>query len=131
MIKKPKLDAHSWQCHYFVGSFSCIDCSQRFLSQPEWKAHTQCITEKEKYHGEFHTPKKKRGGDQSGFGAPPLKKQKIEAATPAPEPSPSAKKKEKTTEVAEKTEAVVDWSSLLQQHLKAVRHSVLLPIASH
>ncbi|KAM6501880.1 hypothetical protein JOM56_001857 [Amanita muscaria] len=46
VVKKPKLDQHWSRCH---SSFDCIDCSKTFKSPAEWKAHTSCITEAEKY----------------------------------------------------------------------------------
>ena len=45
-IKKPKLDNHKLKCRRAV--FSCIDCSKTFHGL-EYKDHTSCMTEKEKY----------------------------------------------------------------------------------
>lgn len=45
-MKKPKLDQHSGRCH---GGFDCIDCSKSFNGPWEWKSHTSCISEAEKY----------------------------------------------------------------------------------
>jgi hypothetical protein len=58
VVKKPKLDHHYAQCR---NSFTCIDCSQTFNSPAEWKAHTSCVTEAEKYQKSLYTgPKKVR-----------------------------------------------------------------------
>jgi len=46
VVKKPKLDQHSGRCH---GGFDCIDCSKTFGTPTEWKGHTSCISEAEKY----------------------------------------------------------------------------------
>ncbi|TFK21885.1 hypothetical protein FA15DRAFT_62140 [Coprinopsis marcescibilis] len=46
VVKKPKLDQHGARCH---GGFDCIDCSKTFNSPAEWKGHTSCISEAEKY----------------------------------------------------------------------------------
>jgi cell growth-regulating nucleolar protein len=46
-LKKPKLDSHKSRCHNAI--FSCIDCYKTF-SGTEYKNHTSCITEVEKYH---------------------------------------------------------------------------------
>ena len=46
MVKKPKLDNHRYQCQ---SSFTCIDCSTTFDGPAEYKGHTQCISEAEKY----------------------------------------------------------------------------------
>jgi len=46
VVKKPKLDQHRTRCH---GGFDCIDCSTTFNSPAEYKGHTSCISEAEKY----------------------------------------------------------------------------------
>ncbi|KZT59202.1 hypothetical protein CALCODRAFT_408644, partial [Calocera cornea HHB12733] len=45
-IKKPKLDQHYSRCG---SSVTCLDCSTTFYGPAEWKGHTSCITEAEKY----------------------------------------------------------------------------------
>lgn len=45
-MKKPKLDQHRFRCH---GGFDCIDCSTAFHSPAEYRLHTSCISEAEKY----------------------------------------------------------------------------------
>ncbi|PCH36058.1 hypothetical protein WOLCODRAFT_91821 [Wolfiporia cocos MD-104 SS10] len=45
-VKKPKLDVHRSQCN---SSFTCIDCMTTFSGPAQYKAHTQCISEAEKY----------------------------------------------------------------------------------
>ncbi|KAF5383391.1 hypothetical protein D9757_006072 [Collybiopsis confluens] len=46
VVKKPKLDQHRGRCH---SGFDCIDCSKTFHSPAEYKNHTSCISEAEKY----------------------------------------------------------------------------------
>ncbi|KAL4073722.1 hypothetical protein J3A83DRAFT_4090767 [Scleroderma citrinum] len=46
VVKKPKLDTHYARCH---APFDCIDCSTTFHAPAEFKGHTSCITEAEKY----------------------------------------------------------------------------------
>lgn len=46
VLTKPKLDKHRTVCH---SSFDCIDCSKRFESPADYKGHTSCISEAEKY----------------------------------------------------------------------------------
>lgn len=46
VLTKPKLDKHRDMCH---SSFDCIDCSKRFESPADYKGHTSCISEAEKY----------------------------------------------------------------------------------
>lgn len=58
VVKKPKLDNHYGQCR---SSFTCIDCSSTFAGPVEWKVHTSCITEAEKYQKSMYKgPKKVR-----------------------------------------------------------------------
>jgi cell growth-regulating nucleolar protein len=45
-VKKPKLVAHKSKCK--TASFTCIDCSTTFYNQ-DFKDHTSCITEEQKY----------------------------------------------------------------------------------
>ncbi|KAF8800165.1 hypothetical protein BYT27DRAFT_7117898, partial [Phlegmacium glaucopus] len=55
VVKKPKLDQHRSRCH---GGFDCIDCSTTFNSPAEYKGHTSCISEAEKYQkGLYKGPK--------------------------------------------------------------------------
>ena len=46
VLTKPKLDKHRTACH---SSFDCIDCSKRFETPADYKGHTSCISEAEKY----------------------------------------------------------------------------------
>ena len=55
-IKKPKLEAHKSRCRY--AQFSCIDCSVSFQGT-EYRAHTSCISEAEKYQGSTFKGSKK------------------------------------------------------------------------
>ncbi|KAF7305961.1 C2H2-type domain-containing protein [Mycena chlorophos] len=45
-VKKPKLDSHYARCGT---GFDCIDCSKSFHSPAEFRTHTSCVTEAEKY----------------------------------------------------------------------------------
>lgn len=47
-LKKAKLDSHKQYCRQ--SSFSCIDCYKSFKGD-DYRAHTSCITEVQKYHG--------------------------------------------------------------------------------
>lgn len=89
VLKKAKLDLHARRCNFFCG-YSCVDCCAQFGHQQEWKQHTSCITEQEKYYGAFYTPKKnknsneqagnKRSANDHAKGNPP-KKQKTDSNT--------------------------------------------------
>ncbi|PWO00833.1 hypothetical protein FA09DRAFT_285363, partial [Tilletiopsis washingtonensis] len=45
-VKKPKLEQHYARCW---APFTCLDCSVQFGSSAEWKGHTSCISEAQKY----------------------------------------------------------------------------------
>ncbi|KAI9442545.1 hypothetical protein H4582DRAFT_1929098 [Lactarius indigo] len=63
VVKKPKLDRHYDQCR---ASFTCIDCSATFAGPSQWKGHTSCITEAEKYQKSLYKgPKKGQDTRQS------------------------------------------------------------------
>jgi len=51
VLTKPKLDKHRAMCHT---SFDCIDCSKRFETPADYKEHTSCISEAEKYQGALY-----------------------------------------------------------------------------
>ncbi len=54
-VKKPKLDKHYMSCH---SSVTCLDCSTTFAGPAQWKSHTSCISEAEKYQkGLYKGPK--------------------------------------------------------------------------
>ena len=46
-LKKAKLDTHAQRCKR--ATFSCVDCYQSFKNAVEYRAHTTCISEAEKY----------------------------------------------------------------------------------
>ena len=46
VVKKPKLDKHSMSCG---AGYTCLDCSKYFGGPAEWKSHTSCVSEAEKY----------------------------------------------------------------------------------
>ena len=48
-LKKSQVEKHT-QCRPFA--FICIDCSTTFHGQ-DYKAHISCVTEQEKYFGDF------------------------------------------------------------------------------
>jgi len=52
--------------HRCRGSLACVDCHQTFYGQ-EYLAHTQCISEKEKYQGV--KPQAGKSGKGSSFAA--------------------------------------------------------------
>ncbi|KAI5451070.1 hypothetical protein NCC49_002558 [Naganishia albida] len=87
-IKKPQLDKHRNRCW---STFSCIDCSTTFHGT-DYKAHTSCISEAEKYQGALYKGKKGGQGGHAGNNAKPAVTQTPApaAAEPAPAPAPAA-----------------------------------------
>lgn len=61
---KKKLDQHRQRCR--DAYFTCIDCSTTF-NGTDYRQHTQCITEDEKYQKALYRPKgKKANGNENG-----------------------------------------------------------------
>ncbi|WWC90024.1 uncharacterized protein L201_004954 [Kwoniella dendrophila CBS 6074] len=75
-VKKPKLDQHRNRCH---APFTCLDCSTTFRNPGEYKSHTSCVSEAEKYQGALYKGPKKNGQPQSQPQTPA-------ASSPAPTP---------------------------------------------
>lgn len=61
MLKK-KADQHTQRCR--GAYFTCIDCSTTFNGS-DYRKHTQCITEDEKYQKALYRPKKKQPQQQA------------------------------------------------------------------
>ena len=55
-LKKAKLDTHFQRCRN--AQFSCIDCNKTFHGT-QYRTHTTCITEAEKYQKSVYQPPKK------------------------------------------------------------------------
>ncbi|KAI3660522.1 hypothetical protein MP638_000979 [Amoeboaphelidium occidentale] len=60
-VKKPKLDAHRMRCRNTC--FSCVDCSVDFYNC-DYRQHTSCITEVEKYQGKSKQTKQQQQQQQ-------------------------------------------------------------------
>ena len=56
-VTKPKVESHRARCHN-CWYLTCIDCSKT-LDVETYKAHTQCISEAEKYQGKLYQGGKK------------------------------------------------------------------------
>ena len=67
-LKKAKVASHSWQCS--SRSFSCIDCSSTFTAH-SYSAHTQCVSEAEKYQGKLYKGKRQQTSAQQQQQQPP------------------------------------------------------------
>ncbi|KAJ3184657.1 hypothetical protein HDU87_004060 [Geranomyces variabilis] len=77
-LKKPKLEQHTYRCQY--AQFSCIDCSTTFQGT-DYRAHTSCISEAEKYQGALY-----KGPKKNGTPAKNGKQAKKQAAAPSSTP---------------------------------------------
>lgn len=89
-VIKKKLDQHTRQCR--GAYFTCIDCSTTF-SGYDYRNHTQCISEAEKYEKSLYKGNNKKQKQQ------PVVQKKVEAAAPVIEKKPVKKeKKEKKSD---------------------------------
>lgn len=57
VLTKKKLDAHRNQCR--GASFTCLDCMVHFWGT-EYRAHTSCMSEAQKYQGHLYRPEKEK-----------------------------------------------------------------------
>ncbi|KAL3964153.1 hypothetical protein ACCO45_001157 [Purpureocillium lilacinum] len=57
VLTKKKLDPHRSRCH--GASFTCIDCMVHFQGV-QYRSHTSCITEDQKYQGALYKEKNKK-----------------------------------------------------------------------
>ncbi|TVY87937.1 UPF0743 protein [Lachnellula willkommii] len=65
VLTKKKLDPHRNQCR--GASFTCLDCMVHFQGN-EYRAHTSCISEAQKYQGALYRPDKEKKNKQTpGF----------------------------------------------------------------
>lgn len=71
VVKKPKVVGHAALCGRNEATFSCVDCMQVFDLQTI-KSHTSCVTETQKYQGQW-LEKKKNGAQKASL--PPLERQ--------------------------------------------------------
>lgn len=69
VVKKPKLDQHHGRCH---AGFDCIDCSVTFNTPSEYKSHTLCISEAEKYQKSLYKGPKIVRAPPSGIAFRPM-----------------------------------------------------------
>ncbi|WVR05257.1 hypothetical protein IAU60_002269 [Kwoniella sp. DSM 27419] len=87
-VKKPKLDQHRNRCY---ASFTCLDCSTTFNSPAEYKSHTSCVSEAQKYQGALYKGDKgKKQHQANGQFEPPQATSSTASPAPAPAPAPAA-----------------------------------------
>ncbi|KAI8908962.1 hypothetical protein EDD86DRAFT_181543, partial [Gorgonomyces haynaldii] len=112
-IKKPKLDQHKGRCRQ--AQFTCVDCSVTFQGT-EYRQHSQCISEAEKYQKALYQPKKgKQNKPEPKAAVPENKAEKLTTSglvsqikSQGTEDAPSflkkAQKSEQTSDTAAKTQ---------------------------
>ncbi|KAF9923602.1 hypothetical protein FBU30_006378 [Linnemannia zychae] len=109
-IKKPKLDQHFNRCPY--AQFSCIDCSVSFQGT-EYRSHTSCISEAEKYQKALYRGPKKGGHQNNGKNQNTNNNNKgaqkeTKAPTPAPAPAPETKAEKAPTASSDVPTSIVE-----------------------
>ncbi|KAK4870754.1 hypothetical protein LT330_005102 [Penicillium expansum] len=92
VLTKKKLDPHRGQCR--GASFTCIDCMVHFYGL-EYRAHTSCMSEAQKYQGALYKEKPQKGkkgqnNKQNQNQTPNGHHQqaRVENAPPPPAPTP-------------------------------------------
>ncbi|PVH15505.1 uncharacterized protein CXQ87_003347 [Candidozyma duobushaemuli] len=88
-VIKKKLDQHRSRCP--DAYFTCIDCSTTF-NGTEYRTHTQCISEAEKYEKGLYKGKK-------NSNPKPVQKEEPKPAKAKPEPKPTKESKESKSKV--------------------------------
>ncbi|SCU92614.1 LAME_0F00738g1_1 [Lachancea meyersii CBS 8951] len=61
-VPKKNTEKHYYKCPNAY--YTCIDCNVTFDDGLSYKAHTQCISEDERYQGALYKGKKKKGNAQ-------------------------------------------------------------------
>ena len=120
-IIKKKLDQHSQRC--YGAYFSCIDCSVTFQGT-EYRNHTSCISEAEKYEKALYKGPKKQKGKAN---VPVKKEQKVE---PKEEPKKEEPKKEEPKEEPKKEskKATKSKATSLDKFLKSNKEQNLYKV---
>ncbi|KAK4049580.1 RNA-binding ATPase activator esf2 [Microbotryomycetes sp. JL201] len=108
-VKKPKLPNHYNNCG---APFTCIDCNVTFHSPNEWKTHTSCISEDQKYQKTLYKgPKVKIGTQQQqqthesakpAAAAPASATEDVAMTVDEPATAPASAKKEKKNKKKDK-----------------------------
>lgn len=136
-VIKKKLDQHRLKCH--GAYFSCIDCSTTFQGT-EYRQHTSCITEAEKYEKGLYKGKKQANKPTSN-GAHKAEKKEMEKSkeskaasnrTKATKNSKEAepKKKSKVTKPATDSTLSGKLAALLKSDGNATLYKVVKKLAS-
>lgn len=97
-LKKNKVDQHCWKCR--AESVSCVDCGVVFWGD-DYKGHTECITEAEKYEKTLYKGPKK--GQQVQAKGANIKSSGTPTSTTASTTSTSSANSSSTSSTVSKT----------------------------
>lgn len=118
-IQKKKLDQHKQRC--YGAYYTCIDCSTTFQNN-DYKAHTSCMTEAEKYEKNFRAKARK---------APVIDKKPKEKEPKEPKKpkEPKEKKPKESKEPKEAPKEKKPKENLLLNHFDANLYKAIKKIS--
>lgn len=96
-VVKKKLDQHRQRCH--GAYFTCIDCSTTF-SGSDYRNHTQCISEAEKYEKALYRGKKGKTPDTKAKNTSSVEQKSEKSESKSKDSDDSSTKSKKTSEKA-------------------------------
>lgn len=94
-VLKKKLDQHKQRCN--GAYYTCIDCSVTF-NGTEYRQHTSCISEAEKYEKGLYKGNKKQQTQQA---KPQVVKKEVKVESKKEKPAKKEKKSSKSTDLSE------------------------------
>lgn len=136
-VIKKKLDQHRLKCH--GAYFTCIDCSTTFQGT-DYRQHTSCITEAEKYEKGLYKGKKQANKPTANGAQKPEKKEtgKSKEAKAAPSSTKTkkdsketdSKKKSKVTKPSTESKLNDKLAALLKSEENATLYKVVKKLAA-
>ncbi|SCU92197.1 LADA_0F15038g1_1 [Lachancea dasiensis] len=90
-VPKKNTEKHYYRCPQAY--YTCIDCNVTFDDGVSYKAHTQCISEDERYQGALYKGKKTKGQNKQQQQQQPTAETDVKAAPQAENASKSKDKK--------------------------------------
>lgn len=133
-VIKKKLDQHRLKCH--GAFFTCIDCSTTFQGT-NYRQHTSCITEAEKYEKGLYKGKKQANKPTANSAQKPEKKE-TEKSKVAPSSTKTkkdskeadSKKKSKVTKPSTESKLNDKLTALLKSNENATLYKVVKKLAA-
>ncbi|SCU77643.1 LANO_0A00892g1_1 [Lachancea nothofagi CBS 11611] len=123
-VPKKNTEKHYYRCPQAY--YTCIDCNVTFDDGVSYKAHTQCISEDERYQGALYKGKKQKGKTQAkqpvkSDPQPTVKEEKPQSSEK--ESTKKAESKSKTkTETASRSLLTQKKGTSLYKILKSVKN---------